>query len=167
MNQRGQIAYGIIAFVVVAIGLFIIAPIVLNVVRSSIGGVADAVNSTHPQASTAGYYVRDSFTNLWDWVILLAFTINVVILLISAFLIDTHPVFVVLYILTLFFLFMFAPSMIDIVNETWSQPAFATETGLYLDGTSFLVEHFSTVLFAIAILSGVVLYAKIKMFPSY
>lgn len=164
MNKKGNLGYGIIAFAAIIIGLLFFAPIGLKVVRSSITEFSNAINVTSPEASTTMTGIQTSFENLWDWVIFLCFGINVLVLLVSAFFIDTHPVFLIFYIMTLFFLFIFAPNMIDAVDTLWAHSAFSEETGLFLDLTDFLRLHFESILLGVAVLSGVVIYAKIKLF---
>jgi len=162
--MKGQI--GIIAMVGLFIGLLIIAPILLNIVRTTTNEFADALNTTNPNAATQVNSIEDSFTGFWDWVLVILFGLNVIMVFISAFFIDTHPAFVLIYIMMAFFLMVFAPNMLDAVDEVWAQPQYSTETGMHLAGTDFVRTHFGGIILSILILSGIIMYAKFKYFSS-
>lgn len=167
MNRKAQ--FGIVAFVGVVLVLLFLAPVLLKVVRAPVVEFSSAINTTSPLASQTVDSIEGTFSNLWDWVLMIGFVINVILLLIASFFIDTHPIFVIFYIMAGFFLLVFAPNVIDAVNAVWdagSGTVFTEETGLYLTGTTFILNHFGEIILAIFVLSGIVMYAKFKYFAT-
>lgn len=165
MNKKAQL--GIIVFVGMFLVLLFLAPFVVKIVRSSVGGFADAINSTNEGAATTVRGIEGTFLSLWDWVILLGFAFNVVLLLLTSFFIDTHPAFVIVYIMAVFFLMAFAPSMIDALETMYDElgdAATGHDSGAYLPATEFLIDNFGGVLLSIIVLSGIIMYAKFKYF---
>lgn len=163
-NKKGQAGFGIVAFAGIVITLLFLAPVMLKIVRVTTSEVSDQLNITNPEASASMDAVTDSFATFWDFVLLMVFAVNVLILLISAFFIDTHPAFLLVYIIVAFFLVVFAPNVLDAVDSVWAESAFSEEVSLYLDSMNFLRVHFGVVLLSVIILSGVVMYAKFKYF---
>jgi hypothetical protein len=165
MNKSGQ--FGIIAFVAMFIILLFLAPFVIKIVRTSVGGFSDQITVINSEAGANVDFVEESFLNLWDWVILLAFGFNVMLLLISSFFIDTEPAFVIVYILTVFFLMSFAPSALDSIQDVYNELGDAStghDSGAYLPATEFLINNFGGILLSIIVLSGIIMYAKFKYF---
>jgi len=163
MNNRGQFA--IISVMAVFITLIVLAPVVLQLVKTSVGGVADNLASVSPLASDQVDAVENKFVSMWDYAIMFIFLFNVMILLISSFFIDTHPLFLIVYIVVSFMMFMFAPYLIDTADRIWESPYFVAEnTAGDLGMTQFLLDNFSMILLMIYVLSGIIIYGKIKMF---
>jgi len=167
MNKKAQ--FGIITFVGLMFVLLFLAPFVVKIVRSSVGGFSDAITPINAEAGANVDAIEDTFINMWDWVIFLVFTLNVLLLLISSFFIDTHPAFVIVYILTMFFLMTFAPSILDTLEKVYNEEPMTNATtghdaGRLLPTTEFLINNFGNVVLGIIVLSGIVMYAKFKYF---
>jgi hypothetical protein len=165
MNSKAQ--FGMITFIGLILVMLFLAPIVIKIVRSSVGGFSDGLENVNSAAADEVDAIEDTFISLWDWVIFLMFGLNVIILLLSSFFIDTHPAFVIVYILTMFFMFAFAPSILDGLEASYNQlgdAASGHDSGAYLPITEFLINNFGTLMLSIAILSGIVMYAKFKYF---
>lgn len=167
-NKKGQLDIGIITFVIVIIGLLVIAPIILNIVRSTLTPVATSLNNTGVAGAEEGannvLYLRGVFTSFWDGVLLIVFSLQVVLLFISALFIDTNPFFIIVYIAVLVLLFMFAPPMLDIVNNIYDNMAYAQDVAL-LGFMDFIRLNFGLILISIAVLSMIILYTKVRFFP--
>jgi len=167
MNSKGQ--FGIITLVVVVFVLLLLAPFVIKIVRSSVGGFADSLETIDPNAAAQVTFVENTFIGLWDWVIFLVFGLNILLLLISSFFIDTHPAFVIVYILSAFFIMAFAPSMMDVTEKIYNDASMSNATtghdsGSLLPVTEFLINNFGMVLLGIIVISGIIMYAKFKYF---
>lgn len=160
MNKSAQ--FGIVTLVGLIIVLLFLAPIILKIVNVSVGGFATGISNVSTTASTSVTAIQNTFVTWWDIALMLVFGLNVILLFISAYFIDTNPIFLVLYILVVFLLVVFTPNMIDAVQKVWDVPAFATETGTQLTLTTFLLNNFATILLGLIILSGIVIYAKIR-----
>ena len=162
MNNRGQI--GVVAIVGVIIALLFMAPIFLNIVNTTVGEFSDAINNTSPTASDAVDSIKGTYTGLWDWVLILIFGLNVLLLLISAFFIDTHPAFILVFIMVAFFTLAFAPNILDATDKIYTDAHYAGEVNAYLPFMDFIRNNFGAVILAIFFLSGIIMYAKIKYF---
>ena len=164
ISSRGQI--GIVSIVGVIIALLFLAPILLNIVKTTTSEFSDALNSTDTNAAATVTGIKDTYVNLWDWVLILVFALNVLLLFISAFFIDTHPAFILVFIMVAFFTMAFAPNILDAVDQLWGDAHYAGETGTQLAFMNFLRENFGGVLLSIFVLAGIIMYAKFKYFST-
>jgi hypothetical protein len=160
-NKRGQMEIPIITFIVIVAGLIILAPFVLKIMGSILTPFGSAVGNVTTEAGTNVAFIQTTFVNFWDWVILIAFTINVVMLVISAFLVNTHPIFLVMYIIFGIFTFIFAPMIKDILDKIYADPNFALQVS-QLPITDFLREYLAIILLVIFFISGIIMYSKIR-----
>ena len=162
MNKNAQV--GIVAFVGVVIALIFLAPIFLNIVTTTTGEFADALNSTDSNAAAAVDSITNTYTGLWDWVLIIIFGLNIVLLLISAFFIDTHPAFLLVYIMVAFFTMAFAPNILDATDKIYNSAHYAGDVAAYLPFMDFLRGHFGAIILGILVLSGIIMYGKFKYF---
>ena len=162
MNSKGQI--GIVSLVGVIIALLFLAPILLNIVTTTTGEFIDAINKTDTNAAETVQGITTSFTNLWDWALILIFGLNVLLLLISAFFIDTHPAFLLVYIMVGFFTLAFAPNILDATDKIYNSAHYAGDIAAYLPFMDFVRSNFGIIILGILVLSGIIMYAKFKYF---
>ena len=163
MNKKAQIDYPIITFIVVVIMLVVFAPIMLKIFNDVVNPFGAKVGNMTTVAGVNVAVVQTSFIAFWDWIIIIAFLIQVILLFVSAFFIDTSPVFVPLYILVCVLMMIFAPDMIQIVDRIYDSPQFLLET-TQLPFTDFIRTNFATIILGMMVLSGVVIYGKLKYF---
>ena len=162
MNTKGQI--GIVSLVGVIIALLFMAPILLNIVTTTTGEFADAINSTNPSAAATVDGITNTYTSLWDWALILIFALNVLLLFISAFFIDTHPAFMLVFIMVAFFTFAFAPNILDATDKIYNNAHYAGDVAAYLPFMDFLRGNFGAVVLGIFVMAGIIMYAKFKYF---
>ena len=162
MNTKAQI--GIISMIGVVIVLLFLAPIVINIVRTTTSEFSGAINSTDQNAAQTVDVITNRFVGLWDWVLILVFGLNVLLLLVSSFFIDTHPAFIIVYILLAFFTFAFAPNILDSVDKVYDSAHYAGDVAAYLPFMDWLRSNFGGVLLGVVVLSGIIMYAKFKYF---
>jgi len=168
MNKKGQLDYPIITFVVIVFGLILLGPIMLKVFSSIQAPFNDALlNQTDGGvAAAAGFNkVMDTATNFWDKVLVAAFVLSLLLLFISAFLIDTHPVWIILYIFISFMLVMFAPDIVGTLSNIYESPLFVDEVN-NLTFFSTILSHFGEFLVGIIVVTGIIIYGKVKYFGS-
>jgi hypothetical protein len=163
LNKKGQLDIPIIGFVVVVLILLFLAPFMLKIVRTGTTGFQTAIGNQSEEAGENVAHVRETFTGFWDAVIALAFLANIILFLVSAFLIDVHPSFVLIFMLTGFFTLIFAPIVLDSLQQIWGLSEFSQETA-QLPITSFILNHFGKIITAVMLIGGVVLYSKFKFF---
>lgn len=159
-RKKGQA--DIVAFIIIIISLLIIAPIMLKIVNSTLIPFHDAINQTSPEAAIEVEYIHTRLTNSWDYLIMLAFAANLLFLIISAFLVNTHPVFLVFYIISAAIIMMFAPYTVEPVKQILGMsPEFTTEL-TQLPLTNFALQRFSIILLGIIIITGIITYGKFR-----
>jgi len=158
-SKKGQM--DIVNFIIVFLGLMVVGIIVLYIVTTTISKFGDAINTTSPLASTTMAGISTSFVNLWDYVIAIAFLINVVMLFVFAFLVDTHPIFSFLYLISAVFILIFAPYAVYPIKQIFEVDAFSDSVG-NLPITSFLLSSFGVIVLAVIVISGIIMFAKPK-----
>lgn len=164
MNNKAQ-ALSIIIFVGIALTIVLTALFTLYIVNTPLEKLSDSLNATSPEASNRIDFVNTRFTQWWDNVVMLILLLNVLLLFISAFLVDVHPAFLVIYIGAIFFLFLFAPTVVNSIQEIWNKPTFVSTVN-NMPMLEFILNNFMVVLLGIVILSGIFMYSKIKLFGS-
>ena len=163
-NKKGQLDNPVILFVVLIAGLILFAPIALKVfvnVDTSVG------NSLGNLSGQQGVIAQQNFKavttpliSFWDKVIISAFVLAVLLLFVSAFLIDAHPFFVVLYIFINFMLILFIPSITKAIDHIYDSANFATEVA-QLTFLDTLRQNFTVFVIGIMIITGIIIYGKL------
>ena len=162
MNKKAQLAVPIITMAIIIIGLIFIAPMILKMVNAVVTPFQSVIGNQSSFAGESVGVVQNTFVNMWDWVIFIAIILNIMLFLVSAFLIDTHPAFIFVFILAGFFMVLFAPTIVeDAVGRMWDMSAFDTER-TQLPVTEFVKDYFGAIMVGIMVLGGVILYARVK-----
>lgn len=166
MNKKAQIDNPIVIFAVIVIALLFIAPIVLKIMIS----VRDPVSASLGNISNGGEVAQTNFNsvintgiNFWDKVVVAFFIFAVLLLLVSAFLVDASPFWVILYILLNMFLIMFAPNIIQAVDNIYDSPNFAQETAM-LSFMDTIRTHYAEFMVGMFVLTGIIIYGKLFLF---
>jgi len=167
-DKRGQINFPVITFAVVLIGLILLSPIILKVVRSTVTPFSESMTNMSigggDIAQTNINHVLGVFVSFWDGVIIFAFLVAVIMLFVSAFLIDANPFFMIMYIFMLFLTVVFSPEILGAVNKIYEANAYAEEVAL-IPFVDFLRLNFGLVIVGIGIITMIIIYAKIRYFP--
>lgn len=168
MNRRAQLDYPIITFLIIVVGLLIFAPImlkILNSVRSPVASSLGNISSGGDVAQTNFNYVLSTGINFWDKVMVAALMVAVVLLFVSAFLIDVHPFWTILYIILSLFTILFAPSILESVNKIYDSSDFALESS-QLTFMNWLRTYFVEFLVGVMVITGIIIYGKVSLFAS-
>ncbi len=165
-NKRGQLDNPIILFAVIVLGLIMFAPIALKVfvnVDSSVGNALGNVSAGGDVAQANFNAVSGTLVSFWDKVIVAAFFVSIILLLVSAFLIDAHPFFIVLYIFLNFMLVLFTPNILQSVDAIYDSANFAGEVAqlAFMDS---LRNNFVPFLVGIIVITGIIIYGKLAFF---
>jgi len=163
-NNKAQ-ATSIIYFFVITIAILICSIIVLKLVNTIVTPFQTQIGNMSAPAGEAVKNVQGKFTSWWDIFIVLLFIINVLLLFISAFLIDIHPAFVIVYIVCVFFMFIMGNYALDLLDNVWNKMATTTELA-QSPMQLFIMANFNLIMLGIVILSGIIMYAKFKWFGS-
>lgn len=168
MNNKSQLDIPIIGFAFVVIALMIFAPITLktfNAIQDNVGPALANVTDGGAVAKTNFDTVMTPLTTWWDKVLTAAFVVSLIILFLSAFLIDTHPFWVIIYILAAMFLMIFTDGALTAVAQIYDNALFVDEVVQlsFMDG---LRQNWPIVLTGIIVITGIIIYGKIRFFPS-
>jgi hypothetical protein len=167
-SKIGQVDMPIIGFVVLVAALIFLAPVMLkvfHVIQPAISnGLSNSTGSAGVVAAANFNSVMSPLVNMWDKIMVFLFFLAVIILLVSAFLVDTHPFWIILYIMMAFFLVLITPNIMS-AAQTLYGGAFVTE-GNQLTFMSWIIDNFSFVLVGLFVITGVIMYGKIRLFPS-
>lgn len=160
--KKGQ-AESVIIFIGIVVAIFLTSIILLRLTNEILTPFANQLAPYSNQSATVVNSVHDSFTHVWDWVIILLLLFNIILLLVSAFLIDIHPAFLVIYIIAILFLVIFMNTFAAVIDSVWNAVGTATETA-QTPLQQFVINNFNIIMLGIIALSGVVMYAKFKLF---
>ena len=162
MNKKSQ-AESIIIFFVLMIAVFITSIIVLRMTNAVITPFQNQIGNMSAPAGAAVEYAHSRFTQWWDYGIVLLFFLSVIMLLVSSFLVDIHPAFLLIYIICVILMFVFGNYGLYALDSVWA--AMGTDVETSQTGLQqFLINHFSLIMLGVVILSGVIMYAKFKYF---
>jgi len=161
LNKKAQMEFPIISFISVVIILLIMAPFMLKIFNSVLTPFASGVGNVSTEAGARVTSVKNTFINFWDMVIMIAFLISLILLFITAFLVDTHPVFLILFIIFGIFTFMFIPAVMEVVEEIYNNPELALEVS-QLPMADFLREYFVPIMVGFYFVIGIIVYAKFR-----
>ena len=159
INKKGQAEFSPAIYIVGIIILIVLAPFILKIISSVKEGFTTALNDTDPQAIEEMNYGIDKVVGFMDYLLVTMFFASLIMLLISSFFIDTHPVFLILYILFAFIFILLLPNMMDAVDKVWSK--FPTETDS-IPLTGWVENNMVLFTLSVFILTGIIMYAKFK-----
>lgn len=148
-------------FFTLIVVVFIIAPVILLVMREVTTNTFSSLNDSSPQAVDVGEFAVNKVRTFFDILIVIGITISLLMLFISAFFIDTNPVWLLVYIIFAFVFVLIMPHLIDVIDRIWNR--FPTDTTA-LPLTNFLRENLVVFIIAVIFLTGVIMYAKYKSF---
>jgi len=164
-NKKSQVE-SIIIFFGIVIAIFITSIIILritNEIMTPFSNQLKNMSSEGVQAGTEVASVQNKFASIWDWVIILLFLFNIILLFISAFLVDIHPAFLIVYIIAIIFLVIFGNSFAYVIDSVWDKMGTSVETA-QTPMQQFIINNFNIIMLGIIALSGIIMYAKFRMF---
>lgn len=160
MNNKGQVE-SILIFFGICVAILIASIIVMRVTNEILTPFQSQIGNMSSTAGTAVGDVHTKFNQWWDYFIVMLLVVNVAILLVSAFLVDIHPAFIILYIIAIVFMFVFGNYALYALDNIWDIIGTPVETA-NSPLQQFIINNFQLIMLGIVILSGVVMYAKFK-----
>jgi len=168
-KKKANVEFSPIVLIAVVIGLLIFAPIAMRLIGTVTGTFFYQMNTTAPNAVKQADQAVETVNNFFDYLILIGMFVNVIMLFISAWYIDTNPAFIVLYIMFAFIFFLFIPNLLDAVDTVWSKMEDSAvndpwgDTSLNLTFTDFIRRNMMMFSLIIMVLTGILIYAKFKL----
>lgn len=161
LKKRGQLGNQLVTFAMIVFTLMIAVPILFKIVTSVVGGVSAEITNSSAIAGTESANVLSKFQSVLDGAIMLSFFLMIVIMLVTAFLIDVHPAFMVVYVIVAVVLFLLVPIFSDVVDNIWDNSEFLSQQA-DLPMLNFLRNNIGIILVGVYGLSGIVLFLKIR-----
>jgi hypothetical protein len=168
-NKKAQMEFGPAVVVAIIIGLILLAPIMIRIIGTVTGTFFGQMNSTAPEAVAEANTAVDVVYNFFDYLIIIGMFVNVIMLFISSWFIDTNPMFILLYIMFAFIFFLFVPNLIDAVDMVWNKMDDVGEqdtwgdNNLNLTFTDFIRRNMMVFTLIIIFMTGIIMYAKFKL----
>jgi len=159
MNKRG--ISDVIVFVGVAVALLLLAPILLKITNEVLDPLESQLGNISSAAGEGVATVHDSFVTFWDWLIAIAFLVDVILLFVFAFMAGPHPIFALFYLIGSVITLMFAKYIAAPVSTIFGMSEFDTEV-LQLPIVNFIVTRFDIIILGIIIVTGIIMYSSFK-----
>ena len=159
-GKKAQIT-SMIFFFVIFIGILITSVIMLRLTNEILTPFQAQIGNISATAGATVGAIQDTTTHWWDIAVVGILFINIILLFASAFLVDIHPAFILVYIVGVFFMFVFGNYGLSALDGIWNGMATATELA-QSPMQLWLIGNFGIVMLGVVILSGVVMYAKMK-----
>lgn len=151
----------IITFAILAIVIIIIAPIMMTIFRESIGGFTTGLNAVSNSSAKEVAKMGNVFTSMYDIVVISVFLVALIMLIITSFLIEVHPIFIIFYILTAIFSMIFIPTLLQPAESIWEADVISAYT-IHFPMTQFILDNYSAIMLVVIVLTGIIIYAKIR-----
>ncbi len=168
-KKKAQVDFGPAVLIAIILGLVIFAPIMIRIIGITTGTFFTQMNETAPNAVAEASSAVDKVYDFFDYLIVIAMFINIIALFISSWFIDTHPVFIVLYIMFAFILFLFLPNLLNAVDGVWTKMEDTAsldtwgDSSLDLTFTDFIRRNMMIFALGIIAITGILVYAKFKL----
>jgi hypothetical protein len=167
VNKKAQVEFSPAIVIALIIGLIIFTPIMIKIIGTTTGTFFSQMNDTAPDAVRQADGAVDKVYNFFDYLIIIAIFINIIVLFISAWFIDTSPVFIILYIMFAFIFVLFLPNLLDATDRVWERMETVDdpwrEGSMPLTYTDWIRQNLIMTSVVIIALSGIITYAKFKI----
>lgn len=160
-NKKGNIVWDGLTFIVILLVVGIVwvtAALSLDEINTDMQSEPDL--STEAKAHISDY--NSSFTDTYDNLFLFAFVLLVIFLIISVFMINSHPIFLVISIILLIAVFVVAGFAANAYDDFASEDDIAPYANQFTF-TSWIMRHLIEVMIGIVFIMAIVLFAKTKI----
>ena len=98
VNKKAQLDSTIV-FVGIVLILLFMAPYIMKIVLTPVQKLSTAFSTIDPSNKTSNEinFVQNKFTGMFDWILMFFLIFNIILILITAFLVDIHPAFLIVY----------------------------------------------------------------------
>lgn len=165
-NKKGQgVIWVLLVFAIIGITIIIIAPFYLRIMNQMKATVSPVLRNMSANGVVGGNQAANDFDNImgrsisiWDEAMILLFVINLLILFISAFFMDTSPIWIIMYILSSVFVIALMPQITSSLdNLYYNVLAPEGQQLVYLD---FIRVHYGLFLVGTMLMTMIIMFAK-------
>jgi len=163
-NKKAQLDNPVIAVAISLIALIIMGIVIMKVYLSIQAPVMDGFKNLTIGGETASTNFNHVLTvgiTSMDYIILAFFVIMVIMMFISSFMIESHPIFLILYIGITFLFFMVAPSIIKSADELYESALFVNEVS-YLPILDYIRTYYGELVIGLMVVTGIIIYGKLR-----
>ena len=161
-NKKAQgFEMPIVVLIVVLATILVLAPFTLKIINAVVTPLGTNLQDINPLAASSAATVVTQTNNFWDLAVVIAFLVITIVMFISAYMVDMNPIFAVVYAILAFFLFMITPLLQDLFTGVYTNDQLTNQTQA-LPMTNFIQGHFIIITFALFIISGIIMYAKLR-----
>jgi len=161
INKKSQLEFPVVAFMTSVLVLLLTGVFISSLVHNTLPSLATQVQNLSTPAYNSVTRMNNTFVSFFDFALLFLFLICIIIMVVTSFLVDTHPIFLAVYVVFLFFTFFFMSPIQNLLDKVYESSQFVTETS-QIPIMNFLRLHFALIIFGIAIICGIIVYAKLK-----
>lgn len=129
-------------------------------VMTDVNTEIQALDDMGANAKAKSQYVTDVYPGLMDGAFILAFSLFWLLVIVFSFMVDSHPVFLVIAIVGLVFLLIAAGLVVDYWEEMSTEPDFAITS---FPMTDFILSNLVYFLVGIAFTIALALYGKSRL----
>jgi len=163
-NKRGNsFVLPMATFIAVIVGILIISVVFIKLSNEILTPFGSQVGNMSRNAGLGVTKVADTFYEMWDWIIVISLVVQLVLLMASAFFIDTHPFFLILFIISNAFLIMFASGFETVLSEIFNSNDFSLLVITYMPMANFIRNNLMTIILGSMIMAGMAIFAKIRI----
>ena len=155
--RKGQT--DLIMVIVVGVILLLMAPILLHILGTITDKMGNAVGDA--TANQTAHYISGTVTNFWDFLVVIFFFINIIVLFLTAFFVDMNQIFFIVYIFFAILLMLLVPGLQDLSDRVYNTTMFAGEVSK-LPMSSFLQSHLWVIALAVIAITAIIMYGKIR-----
>jgi len=157
-NKRGQAIFDMIMVIIV---LFILglAAVVGGFIMSELNDEVQADNDISTTAKEASSSVNANYSTWFDNVFLTVLIFLWIMLIVTSFMIDAHPIFFIITVLLLIVVFIVGMGMANAYEELTTDADFSAYSA-NMTKTNFIFDNFLLVLIIMGLTAAASLYAK-------
>ena len=157
-NKRGQAIFDMIMVVIV---LFIIglAAVVGGYIMSELDDAVQDDDDISETAKNVSATIESNYSTWFDNVFLTVLIFLWLMLIVTSFMIDAHPIFFIITVLLLIVVFIVGMAMANAYTELTADPDFAEYAGNMVK-TQFVFDNFLIILIVMGLTAAASLYAK-------
>lgn len=160
-NRRGQTFLDLLLVVVMIFALGIVS-ILGYKVFGDWNTEFQSETGLSTESKQAAANVNDQLPLMFDRAFLVILVMLWILLVVSSFMIDTHPIFFMVMVIFLIFTFIVGMMLANAYSEIITDSEISTSAASF-PLTTWVMEHFLYIIIFMGLSSGVVLYAKSKM----
>jgi hypothetical protein len=158
--KTGQFDVGVV--IATLVFLLILAPIMLHLV-SSFNSQFQNLSSTiiSPETNATIEHIDTTFTNFWDWFVIMWYVMAIIILFISSFFVEINPIFFGIYVVFAMVLVLLTDGLNDMLVQIYQNTTLLATDVANMPYTSWFAGHMIIITMMVIMITGIIMFAKV------